>query len=229
MLQFLNWMENKTSFFAGGLAGAMEHGLLYPIDTIKTRLQTGSKIRGHLFRGVSTMLIATVPAHSLYFTTYESCKKRNVHDVVSGGLAVIGHDLIMTPADTIKQRIQIGETLKSSLRFKLMFKSLPITLFMNIPFSGTVVVVNEYIKKRLNPTGEWNLPVYLFSGMTSGAVAAIVTNPLDVIKTRIQTRTECYSTQEKYWFLRGIQPRIFMSSSSVMVSWVSYEYFLTHL
>jgi solute carrier family 25 iron transporter 28/37 len=80
--------------FAGALAGIAEHTIMYPIDTLRTRMQVvnpnpqaiyssvtsaltristteGSRA---LWRGVSSMVLGAGPSHALYFATYEQCK-----------------------------------------------------------------------------------------------------------------------------------------------------------
>jgi len=98
----------ETAFYAhmasGALAGAVEHTAMFPVDTIKTRLQAaGSTVMGSvattsgasvgtsatgrwaaasealaaargLYRGVSAAGLGAGPAHAVYFATYEKCK-----------------------------------------------------------------------------------------------------------------------------------------------------------
>ncbi|KAK1932110.1 Mitoferrin [Phytophthora citrophthora] len=70
-----------------------------------------------LFRGVSTMLGASLPAHAVYFSVFEAAKKalgadtNTLTPMASGSAGVIAtvcHDLIMTPMDLVKQRLQLG-------------------------------------------------------------------------------------------------------------------------
>jgi solute carrier family 25 (mitochondrial iron transporter), member 28/37 len=72
---------------------------------------------------------------------------------------------------------------------KGLYRSYPVTVLMNIPFATTVVCVNENLKTWLQP---WSMPYpyfwYFICAGAAGALAAIVTNPLDVIKTRLQTQ-----------------------------------------
>jgi len=52
-----------------------------------------------------------------------------------------------------------------------------------------VVATNESLKEWLNPDGQHDMRAYLLSGAGAGALAAAVTNPLDVVKTRLQTQS----------------------------------------
>ncbi|EDK44172.1 Fe(2+) transporter [Lodderomyces elongisporus] len=78
---------------AGALAGIMEHTVMFPIDSIKTRMQLNlsskdisrgllksiSKISSTegfygLWRGVSSVILGAGPAHAIYFSVFESTK-----------------------------------------------------------------------------------------------------------------------------------------------------------
>ncbi|SAM09201.1 hypothetical protein [Absidia glauca] len=77
---------------AGALAGIGEHCLMYPIDSIKTRVQVGQTWKDalvtssslkhwlhsnrQLWKGVYSVVMGAGPAHALHFTTYEVCKLR---------------------------------------------------------------------------------------------------------------------------------------------------------
>eukprot|EP00924_Labyrinthula_sp_SR-Ha-C_P005491 snap_masked-scaffold_62-processed-gene-0.22-mRNA-1 protein AED:0.22 eAED:0.22 QI:0/-1/0/1/-1/1/1/0/378 len=222
------WNPESSSFFthafAGSLAGAAEHCLIFPIDTIKTFSQQNSGSASlkqmlsrptcekspfpfqnpgtRLWRGVSSMLTACVPAHAIYFSVYEKGKAMNKNNnalfsAATGMCATVGHDLIMCPMDLIKQRMQLGfhsgilDAARSVLRsegFGTFYLAFPTTLVMNLPYAGISVAVNDTVKNKLNPRGEYNVPAFITAGGIAGATAALFTNPLDVIKTRIQTQ-----------------------------------------
>ncbi len=122
-LPFINHM------IAGSLAGLAEHVTVFPIDTLKTHVQCevcgatdanqvwncASRIVRHegifrLWRGVSAMFAACIPAHAAYFSIYESSKKllmvndpsigpqhQPLRAALCGCFASISHDLFMTP------------------------------------------------------------------------------------------------------------------------------------
>lgn len=212
-----------THALAGSLAGAAEHCAIFPVDTIKTHLQASTNQRKtplnitkqllndpkgafRLWRGVSTMLGACIPAHAAYFSIFEYCKMNfgangETHTPIaaglSGALATIAHDMIMTPMDVIKQRLQLGfysgsfhclKTVIATEGAGALYLSFPTTLLMNIPYASIMVATNESAKKILNPRNSYDVKSFVCAGALAGAVAAFMTNPMDVVKTRLQTQ-----------------------------------------
>eukprot|EP01138_Halocafeteria_seosinensis_P001464 gb/GECG01001500.1/.p1 GENE.gb/GECG01001500.1/~~gb/GECG01001500.1/.p1 ORF type:complete len:462 (+),score=38.44 gb/GECG01001500.1/:1-1386(+) len=162
-----------------------------------------------LWRGAPVMITACVPSHAAYFSVYEVAKRElgvnqpGHHPLsagLAGALATIMHDAIITPMDVIKQRLQLGyysgllgcmKDIYTSEGIPAFFRSYPTTLLMNIPYASVVVATNESMKQVLQPHGIQDMHSYLISGAVAGAVAAIATNPLDVLKTRLQTQRCC--------------------------------------
>ncbi|CEL93135.1 unnamed protein product [Vitrella brassicaformis CCMP3155] len=136
----VNWEEWKGEdpfwlhALCGSIAGCTEHIAMFPIDTLKTRvqaLQEGSGItlsqafrsilteRGWkgLFRGLGAVTSGCIPAHASLFCVYEVMKDRlgihheghfPVRAMLCGATATFSHDFIMTPMDVVKQRMQLG-------------------------------------------------------------------------------------------------------------------------
>ena len=164
-----------------------------------------------LWRGVQTMLIGCVPAHALYFSSYEMVKAFFINKgddgeliwyggMMAGATAVLGHDLIMAPLDTVKQRLQIGHY-QGSMSYALsqmlqkegavaLYRSFPITLFANVPYGMIMVSTNESLKQLWTHHGQQplNLTTTLLASSMAGFVASAATTPLDRIKTLLQTQ-----------------------------------------
>jgi len=265
------------------MAGLVEHTTLYPIDTVKTRLQAVlltnagvqyksftdcfSQIVKHespktLFRGWPAVVIAAVPSHGIYFGTYEYSKYRlgvvsdgDVHPfkvAVAGAFAAMAHDAIVTPFDVIKQRMQLKncpysnicscafETLKYE-GYTSFFRSYPTTVLLNIPTFSTNFVVYEASKVMLRNTmleSEETWFHHLIAGGIAGGIAGMVSNPLDVLKTSIQTDfshgyKSIAGTVKKIMFENPSQPyRVFFSGAtaraaymipSAAITWTVYE------
>lgn len=206
---------------AGCLAGMTEHCLLLPFDNIKTHAQvlkaeTNSEIkeiisilykRGGIFnfwKGASVMASGCIPAHAAYFSIFETSKSyfidkkdTSIHFYLfglTGVLATVTHDLIITPFDVLKQRTQILKEpslkiLRETLKLEgpsAFFRSFPITMAMNIPWAAVLVGSNESLKLL---TGSHTFMSYFCCASISASIASILTIPLDNIKTRLQTQT----------------------------------------
>lgn len=68
----------------------------------------------------------------------------------------------MTPLDVVKQRVQLGMYPKPMIALKTIVRSEGIhalytsyftTLLMNVPNATILVVINDWLKSVLNPTG----------------------------------------------------------------------------
>ncbi|XP_015513560.1 mitoferrin-1 isoform X1 [Neodiprion pinetum] len=122
---------------AGALAGIMEHCVMYPLDSVKTRMQALTpgpgggggvgavlsrmvKQEGLLrpIRGMGAVVVGAGPAHALYFSCYEWLKDHMLgprlppqfnHLVygAAGCVATVLHDGVMNPAEVVKQRLQM--------------------------------------------------------------------------------------------------------------------------
>ncbi|XP_026193335.1 uncharacterized protein LOC34618690 [Cyclospora cayetanensis] len=132
-----------------------------------------------------------------------------------GVCATMSHDLILTPVDVVKQRMQLGcfrslgDCVTATLRREghLAFvRSLPVSLLLNLPHGATLVYTNETLKGHLEalaPFSPHSLPLYFFCAGVSGGVAGLISNPLDVVKTRLQTQ-DC-AIRESRAFLAGVK------------------------
>lgn len=150
---------------------------------------------------VITYVICSHCAWIYFLFRFSASKTKTGHHplqaAAAGATATFAHDLVMTPVDVVKQRLQLGyyrgifDCVKTVYRVEGMrgfFLSLPTTLVMNLPYGGIMVATNESVKKLVNPSGQFNLPAFMFSGVVAGMVAAALTTPLDLIKTRLQTQ-----------------------------------------
>ncbi|KAL3810983.1 hypothetical protein ACHAXA_008569 [Cyclostephanos tholiformis] len=183
--------------------------------------RVGGGIR-RLFRGVQTMFLGCVPAHALYFSSYEFIKgmctaaddddghhgqyrdgrgdggdgrrggggggkgREDDHGNVDGGggghvgrdtlsttqamlagtVATLLHDFVMTPMDTMKQRLQLGhyDNLRHSFvsivwgdgkagvtgeGWRGLYRSFPVTVMTNVPYGVVMMTTNEWLRGTL--------------------------------------------------------------------------------
>ncbi|ESO08024.1 hypothetical protein HELRODRAFT_185413 [Helobdella robusta] len=120
---------------AGAAAGILEHCVMYPIDSVKTRMQIltpdpRARYKGMLdafriiskdesfwatMRGIDVTAYGSGPAHAVYFACYEYIKhylrrkdeSNHLAHAIAGVGATIAHDLVYNPFEVIKQRMQV--------------------------------------------------------------------------------------------------------------------------
>lgn len=208
-----------SSLFAGGVAGTSVDVILFPLDTIKTRLQSEKgfiKSGGFsgIYKGILPVLIGSAPTAALFFLTYESCKfvaqpviAEKYNCFVHMGASSLGEVvacLIRVPVETVKQRkqVQIVETKYPDL--KLLYRGFWSTVLRDMPFSLIQFPLWEYLKTAWSTyTQKDILPTESATcGAMAGAIAAIATTPLDVVKTRTMLADHTVSKSElKIWYM----------------------------
>lgn len=199
-----------------------------PSSAILSGTTTNTSASNHtgvrrLWRGVQSMFVGCIPAHALYFSSYELIKSACTdggghhhhhnqqqqhqqhssrydsmaegsmsmtqhqqssqhqpdqghvgHDTLSptqamlaGGVATLLHDFVMTPMDTMKQRMQLGHY--NNLRhafvsivwgggdgvgsgvgggegWRGLYRSLPVTVMTNVPYGMIMMTTNEWLR-----------------------------------------------------------------------------------
>ncbi|RNF11374.1 mitochondrial carrier protein [Trypanosoma rangeli] len=116
------------SLVAGGAAGLVVDITLYPIDTIKTRLQSKSGFshaggfRG-VYKGLSAVAIGSVPGGAVFFVGYDLTKRSLLNDdaanspstlrrLMSQAVAAMAGEtsacLLRVPTEMVKQQLQAG-------------------------------------------------------------------------------------------------------------------------
>lgn len=203
-----------ASLVAGGCAGMCVDLTLFPLDTIKTRLQSqqgfykAGGFRG-IYAGVPSAAIGSFPNAAAFFVTYEYTKSLlgscgllaaphvlPVTHMLAASLGEVVACLIRVPTEVVKQRTQASPAsttyhmFLSTLReegFRGLYRGYRSTVLREIPFSLVQFPLWEYLKtlwsrRQGHTLYSWQSAV---CGAAAGAVAAFVTTPLDVAKTRI--------------------------------------------
>ncbi|KAM7257341.1 hypothetical protein ACFE04_013082 [Oxalis oulophora] len=272
---------------AGSIAGMVEHMAMFPVDTVKTHMQALSSCPiksvsvvhafksilqtegpAAFYRGIGAMGLGAGPAHAVHFSVYEASKrflsKRNHDDfaahAISGIVATVASDSVLTPMDMVKQRLQLGSSssstgyrgvwdcVKTVLRtegFGAFYASYSTTVLMNAPFMAVHFSTYESAKKGLmeispESVNDERLIVHATAGAAAGAAAAVVTTPLDVIKTRLQCQgvrgCDRYASGSLWdvgksiikkdgyrGLMRGWVPRMLFHAPAAAICWSTYE------
>jgi len=107
---------------AGAVAGTAVDTVLFPLDTIKTRLQSGrpfsaEALRAGVFAGLRSAVAGSAPSAALFFVTYDGAKRQldrfagpayppaAVH-MAAASLGELAACTVRVPTEVIKQRMQ---------------------------------------------------------------------------------------------------------------------------
>ncbi|XP_053617934.1 S-adenosylmethionine mitochondrial carrier protein homolog [Plodia interpunctella] len=218
--------EYIAPLLAGALAGVSVDVALYPLDTLKTRLQSekgfqkAGGFRG-VYRGLLTVATSSVPTTALFFVSYETTKKV-VTPLLPSQYVPVGHMLaasvgevlacvIRVPTEIAKQRKQThsGLAKRSSISIlieayktegfrKGLYRGFFSTVARDLPFSFIELPVWELLKTSVRNHNDGQISGFqsALCGSVAGAFAAAVTTPLDLAKTRIML-AENYTVTRK--------------------------------
>jgi solute carrier family 25 S-adenosylmethionine transporter 26 len=195
------------NFIAGGTALAVSFGVTYPLDTYKTlvqasRLSTGPslpKITPRLLcRGLLTSTWPAFPQGGLRLATYQALKDRQYPNVIAVILADLASSIVKVPRELITARLQTQPSSSawsichSILRTegpKGLFKGFWTTSARDWPFMISLFATYEKFNHFHAQWGSqsWIAPI-IYGGL-SGALAAFVTMPFDVLRTAIMTQS----------------------------------------
>ncbi|XP_075482659.1 S-adenosylmethionine carrier 1, chloroplastic/mitochondrial [Primulina tabacum] len=198
---------------AGGTAGVVVETALYPIDTIKTRLQAahggGKIVLKGLYSGLAGNLAGVLPASAIFLGVYEPAKQKllrslpenlsAVAHLTAGALGGIAASFVRVPTEVVKQRMQTGQfgsapeavrLIVSKEGFKGLFVGYRSFLLRDLPFDALQFCIYEQLRigYKLAARRDLNDPENAIIGAFAGALTGAITTPLDVIKTRLMVQ-----------------------------------------
>jgi solute carrier family 25 S-adenosylmethionine transporter 26 len=208
-----------------------------------------------------------MPSVGLYFGIYSFCKKRFTEMDTNGNhrtltialSAAIGNTIASAsrvPYEVVKQKLQtqvyanLGDAMRDmSLSTLFPTGGIASQMLRDIPYAIVTLLTYEHLRQVWKPRAQerfgdtvpnqyWDMLV----GGLSGGLGSFVTNPMDVIKTRLQTSAlDVYdgsirSCVAQTWqeggpsaFLRGSVPRLLHKIPANAFFFLFYEVFRTLL
>uniref|UniRef100_A0A914W6T9 Mitochondrial carrier protein PET8 n=1 Tax=Plectus sambesii TaxID=2011161 RepID=A0A914W6T9_9BILA len=217
----------------GACAGLAVDMTLYPLDTIKTRLQAeaGFAASGgfkRIYAGLPSVAIGSAPGAALFFCTYEMIKavmadyhaNSSISHMAAASCGEVMACLVRVPTEVVKQRAQafpnrrvmyVARKIIATQGLSGFYRGYASTVAREIPFSLIQFPLWEAMKRKLAELNNRKLwPVESAScGSVAGAMAAAVTTPLDVAKTRIMLSEKLHGPEGNNMTVRGVLTEIF--------------------
>merc|ERR1712002_1333456 len=214
-------------------------------------VMTADGLQG-LWRGVLPSLYRTVPGVGLYFSSMHwmrynvfNGKPNAGQSLLIGAAARTFAGSVMIPFTMVKTRMESGAFQYRSVFTALnsilcaeglrgLTRGLGPTLARDVPFSSLYLAFYDLLKSQTPGWLSSSSPesAHMLAGLGAGLLASIVTQPADVVKTRMQTgsvssvvTTVSYLYREKgiYAFTAGLAPRMLRRSVMAAMAWTVYE------
>lgn len=252
----LNFREKMV---AGAIARGVAQSVLHPVDVVRTRLQARNVAKswklGVFIKGVIPQIALAIPAGAIQFVAFEAAKEKlsklipddrfsQTRTLVAGALGALAAATFRIPQEVLKQRIQadiypnawvaVKETLgKQGLGS--LYKGSLATISRDVPWNALSFMFHAQSKsifrslKGRAPANDENLAL---AGV-SGAIAAVLLTPVDVVKTRIMTGSSTsgiigtlnmiIKEEGAATLMKGVIPRIVFLAPLAGITFSVYE------
>ena len=189
-----------NEFIAGSLGGLVGTILSHPIDTIKTRIQSGLAKNifdaihmKKLYSGIRAPLLGVPLEKSIVFGFYNLGKQNGLNNFWSGIIGGFMSTLIVTPIEYVKVNLQ-NKTPLSSLKISNIYKGFIPTVCRETPGFGIYFTVYNYLNNNYNKSKSY-FNNFFYGGL-SGLFAWVFIYPSDLVKTIKQDVTNTKSLQK---------------------------------
>jgi len=188
------------SLAAGAFAGMSAEFVLFPLDCLKTRVQSragflsAGGFRG-IYRGCGTAISGAAPASAIFFSTYEASRGEfgfTNSVVLASVVGELAAACVRVPVDLVKQRLQAGYKTSFSLPMhgSIFLASFQATAMRDVTHSSLQYPLYESLKQLAASQCGGHVPTWLAAacGSVAGVVSATLTTPFDLVKTRLNLR-----------------------------------------
>ncbi|KAJ8683128.1 hypothetical protein QAD02_018920 [Eretmocerus hayati] len=252
LFQPLDLIKTRLQNRNNNNAGKQKHGM---VSTTLAIIQKENIFA--LWRGVTPSMTRVVPGVGLYFSTLHWLKTtleldNSITPIQAILLGVTARSItgaILIPVTVVKTRYESGMYKYNSIieALSLIHKSeglkglasgLVPTLLRDAPYSGLYLMFYTQLKKisiTEFPNQSETITHHFTCGVIAGVLASLVTQPADVIKTKMQLypqefnslKSASYYIYSKYGFqgyFKGIVPRMLRRTLMTAMAWTLYEH-----
>lgn len=206
------WLSPLAAeLLAGCLGGTAKTLAFYPLDTITTLREIGIKKLprqpiARYYTGSGIAVLGVLPYAILFHTTFWLCDSMMtgmpayMRQLFAATCASFAAAIVGVPFECIKHRVQLNvpgfetpsRALSATLRregMRGLYTGMQSTIARNIPYNAL-----HFGSFRLFVDGltSWRLTssrlTHALAGALAGAVTALLTTPIDLINTRLQTQ-----------------------------------------
>ncbi|KAJ3314390.1 hypothetical protein HDV04_000352 [Boothiomyces sp. JEL0838] len=244
-------LPSLEQFVAGACSGVAQVTAGHPFDTVKTVKHEGFC---GLYKGMTAPILGVAFVNSVLFTSnawFKGLFEKNELELsevyISGGCAGMVSAFVASPIEMVKIRLQASRTVGNHLTptqvvqqllrefgVKGLYRGLDITLIKEFPANAAYYTGFEIAKRQLGKNGDLSIFDYMLSGSFAGVCYWTACYPIDVVKARIQQRSDVSTSMWKNIvdlykqggigaFTRGYKPSLMRTIPSSAATFTVYE------
>jgi solute carrier family 25 carnitine/acylcarnitine transporter 20/29 len=199
MERLSTYYEHIVGSTAAGIASTL---LGHPLDTIKTHLQTNPKMQnsfhvvrelklGGVFRGMAPPLANAIVMNTVMFSVFDTVNEITGFPFIAGMLSGFATAMISTPTDYVKIHAQLSGKSTWSILRETSASRFYRGHISNLGREGLFTMVYLGLYYRLtfsdDTSSERDLVTVALTSSLTGAMAWVISFPLDTVKTLIQS------------------------------------------
>lgn len=211
------------------------------------RLSVGAGLHMVLLENIKNVLQTQLSNGTMHLS--------NINAALAGGLSRALAAALLCPITVVKTRMEFGNaknmqyrntwhalrTISKTEGVGGLYRGLGPTVLTNAPFSAFYYMFYTRLKETLQGEGRPQAAINFTSGVVAAVGATLLTQPTDVVRTRIQlglttsaaagtakstawkTLTEVFSRQGANALFTGAAPRIIKRTTQTALVWTMYE------
>jgi solute carrier family 25 S-adenosylmethionine transporter 26 len=192
---------------AGGASRGLAQMTLYPVDALRTLAQTrdGRTLAdvgvSALVRGSLTTSMFALGMGSIQFGVFGICREQGIPALWASAVSAASSCLVSVPQEVIKQRLvtNIYPSFRAAVAaiartegLRGFYAAWKPTMARNVPFVMTTFTTMDAMQAALlrRRPGQESLTTLetVATGVVAAFIGGVLTNPADVIKTRLMTQ-----------------------------------------
>lgn len=214
------------------ISSVFEIILTHPLDVFKTKNQQSSltlkkfmsKDISYKYRGLVSRSIGLLPMRTIFWTSQDVAEKtiQNINVLFFSKLLFVGltSSFFQTLVDSPIENIKISKINKQpfNLNVKSLYSGFKIHWFRNALFTTTLYSINKF-----SLDNKYNI---FISGALGGMLGSIISQPIDYIKTNIQSGNNIgFNKYHIKNCMNGTIPRASMGLISMGIGSSVFHYF----
>ncbi|GLI71715.1 hypothetical protein VaNZ11_017013 [Volvox africanus] len=234
-------LSNVGAAMSGGISRAIAAVLLCPVTVVKTRMEyVADVVKPANSGGTAGPITASISSAGASTGGASTARAAAGAAVSTSGVGPVAAACSSTAVPRYRDTFHALSAIMRAEGVRGLFRGLWPTVLTNAPYSGLYYMFYTRLKEGLSAEGRPQVLVNFSSGVAAAVAATLLTQPADVVRTRMQlglgaaaaeaaslgawaTLREAVRYQGPAALMTGAAPRILKRTTQTALVWTLYE------